>query len=281
VEIIDFRLRPPIGGFLKTRIYTAPENRDNYTRKLGFAPVVSAQQQSMQLLFEEMNTAGITKGVIVARNTDKLGVITNADVVDIASKYPDRFIPIGAVHPANRRVAARQIDEARQLGFKFVNFEPGALAEPLHVDDRRLYPLYAQCADCGLGAVVMSGGAAGPDISYTSPEHIDRVLGDFPELTVVSSHGNWPWVQEIIHVAFRRPNLYLSPDMYLPNLPGMDDYVRAANGFLADQFLFATAYPFCPLNDYTDWFLSLPLKPDVFEKVLYRNAARVLGLTKI
>ena len=56
---------------------------------------------------------------------------------------------------------------------------------------------------------------------------------DFPDLRIVVSHGNWPWVSEILHVAFRRPNVYLSPDMYLYNMPGMDDYLRAANGFLA------------------------------------------------
>ena len=279
MDIIDFRLRPPIGGFLKTRIYSAPDNRDSYTRKLGFPPVISAQLQSMPKLFEEMDAAGITTGVIVARNTDRLGVVTNEDVAAIAAAHPDRFVAIGAVHPANRKLASRQIEEARALGMAFVNIEPGVLAEPMHVDDRRLYPLYAQCEDTGMGVVLMSGGAAGPDISYTAPEHIDRVLGDFPALKVVSSHGNWPWVQEIIHVAFRRSNLYLSPDMYLPNLPGMEDYVRAANGFMADQFLFATAYPFCPLKDYVDWFMTLGIKPASLEKALSGNAKRLLGLS--
>ena len=280
MDIIDFRLRPPTGGFLRTRIYSAPDNRDRYTSKLGFAPVVSAQLQSMPKLFEEMDAAGITRGVIVARNTDRLGTITNPEVAEIADRHPERFTAIGAVHPANRKLGSAQIEEARALGMRFVNFEPGALSEPLHVDDRRLYPLYAQCEDSGMGIVLMSGGAAGPDISYTAPEHIDRVLADFPDLTVVSSHGNWPWVQEIIHVAFRRPNLYLSPDMYLPNLPGMEDYIRAANGFMADQLLFGTAYPFCPLVEYTKWFIEQPFKPASLEKALAGNAKRLLGLAE-
>ena len=279
MRIIDFRLRPPTGAFLKTRIFSAPDNRDRYTAKLGFQPAPSVQQQSLDLLFAEMDAAGIGTGVIVARNTDRLGVVTNEDVAAIAAAHPDRFIAAGSVHPANRKSAMQQLETARELGLRMVNIEPGALAEPMHVDDRRLYPIYAACEDLGIGVIVMSGGAAGPDISYTSPEHIDRVLGDFPQLRVVSSHGNWPWVQEIIHVAFRRPNLYLSPDMYLPNLPGMDDYLRAANGFMQDQMLFGTAYPFCPLKPYTDWFLSLSWKPDALEKVLYCNAEKLLGIS--
>jgi predicted TIM-barrel fold metal-dependent hydrolase len=171
-----------------------------------------------------------------------------------------------------------QIDEARSLGIGIFNIEPGALAWPMQLDDRRLYPIYAHLEDNNWPVILLSGANAGPDISYTGPEHLDRVLADFPKLTVVSSHGNWPWVQEIIHIAFRRPNLYLSPDMYLHNLPGMDDYIKAANGFLSDRFIFGTAYPLCPIVEYTEWFLRLPLKPDVMEKVLYQNAARVLGL---
>jgi predicted TIM-barrel fold metal-dependent hydrolase len=126
--------------------------------------------------------------------------------------------------------------------------------------------------------VLMAGGGAGPDITYTAPECLDRMLADFPRLTVVCSHGGWPWVQEVLHVAFRRPNLFLCPDMYLYELPGMDDYIRAANGFLRDRMLFGTAYPFCPLPDYVAWFRALPLKPDALEAMLWRNANRLLGL---
>src|SRR3546814_2096473 len=92
-----------------------------------------------------------------------------------------------------------------------------------------IYPLYAKGEDRGLPVVMMAGGNAGPDLSYTEPSHIDRVLGDFPDLKVVATHGAWPWVHQILHVAYRRPNLYLSPDQYIANMPGMDDYVRAAD----------------------------------------------------
>ena len=278
MSIIDFRLRPPIGEFLQTRIYSAPDNRDRYTRSLGFDPAPSAQQQSMELLFQEMNAAGITKGVVVARATDKLGTIRNQEVAAIAKKHSEIFIGVGAANPSNRRVAISEIATARQLGLKLVNLEPGATHPAMHVDDRTMYPIYAYCEDEQIPLIIMCGGAAGPTLDYTAPQRLDRVLADFPELTVVASHGGWPWVQEVLHVAFRRPNLYISPDMYLHRLPGMNDYLLAANGFLAERFLFGTAYPFCPLVPYTKWFKSLPIKPDVMENILYKNAARLLGL---
>ncbi|OGA72454.1 MAG: amidohydrolase [Betaproteobacteria bacterium RIFCSPLOWO2_12_FULL_65_14] len=279
MKIIDFRLRPPVSGFLNARHYMKPETRDRNTRMLGFEPAPSASKKSIDLLLQEMDEAGITLGVIVGRNTAALGSFRNAEVAEVARSYPGRFVPVGSIEASDRKDAMRQITEARAMGMKMFNLEPGAFAWPMHIDDRRLYPIYAYCEDNAIPVIVMSGGAPGPDISYTAPVHIDRVLADFPDLTVVASHGNWPWVQEIIHVAYRRPNLYLSPDMYLYNLPGMDDYIRAANGFMSDRFLFGTAYPVCPVKEYTTWFLKLPFKPAVMERILYHNAARVLQLS--
>jgi len=85
-------------------------------------------------------------------------------------------------------------------------------------------------------------------------------------------------VLTILHVAFRRPNVFLSPDMYLFDLPGSDDYVKAADTYLADQFIYASAYPFTPLRDYAERFLKLPIRPESMQKVLYDNAARILKL---
>lgn len=278
MSIIDFRLRPPVGEFLQTRIYAAPDNRDRYTRSLGFDPAPSVQQQSMDLLFKEMDNAGITTGVVVARATHNLGTIRNQEVADIVKRYPDRFVGVGAANPSSWRKAIADIDEAMALGLKLVNLEPGVSQPPLHTDDRMMYPIYAHCEEKKIPLVIMCGGGAGPTIDYTAPHRIDRVLADFPDLTVVASHGGWPWVQEALHVAFRRPNLYICPDMYLHGLPGMNDYILAANSFLSERFLFGTAYPFCPLDQYTEWFRTLPIKAEAMDKILHRNAQRLLAL---
>jgi len=278
MSIIDFRLRPPVGEFLQTRIYAVPDNRDRYTRSLGFDPAPSVQQQSMDLLFKEMDNAGITTGVVVARATHNLGTIRNQEVADIVKRHPDRFVGVGAANPSSWRKAIADIDEAMALGLKLVNLEPGVSQPPLHTDDRMMYPIYAHCEEKKIPLVIMCGGGAGPTIDYTAPHRIDRVLSDFPDLTVVASHGGWPWVQEALHVAFRRPNLYVCPDMYLHELPGMNDYILAANSFLSERFLFGTAYPFCPLEQYTEWFRSLPINARAMDNILYRNARRLLAL---
>ena len=69
------------------------------------------------------------------------------------------------------------------------------------------------------------------------------VARTFPDLPIVCCHGFYPRVAEILAVAFRNENVFVSPDMYMFS-PGGRLYLEAANGFLQDQYLFGTSYPF-------------------------------------
>ena len=278
MKIIDFRVRPPLKGFLNTVMYSNGERRDRFTRQLGLEPAPSAQKLSLPMLIDEMKKAGVVTGVITGRISGYLGAIDNADVEAIVREHPKLFVAMAAVDPTNLTAAVKQIDDAMAAGFRGVTIEPGAYPVPLYADDRKLYPIYAHLEDRNVPVVIMTGGNAGPDLSYSSPITVDRVAGDFPKLQIVISHGNWPWVTEILHVAFRRPNVYLSPDMYLYEMPGMDDYLKAANGFLSERFIYASAYPLVPLLDYAEWFKKLPLKPAAMERIVYGNASKLLGI---
>jgi uncharacterized protein len=278
MKIIDFRLRPPLRGFLDMVMYTNAPRRNIYTRQLGLEPAASAEQKSMDLLLDDMRAVNVVAGVVTARVSDYFGSVSNDDVAAMCKDYPGKLYGLAAVDPTDRKRAIQQIDAALAAGFKGVTIEPGAYPVPLYADDRRLYPIYAHLEDCHVPTVIMTGGNAGPDLSYSDPVTLDRVAGDFPNLRIVVSHGNWPWVTEILHVAYRRTNVSLSPDMYFHNMPGMDDYLKAANSWMAERFFFATAYPLAPLKEYTEWFVRLPLKPENMERIVYRNAAELLGI---
>ncbi|WP_454692616.1 amidohydrolase family protein [Achromobacter aloeverae] len=276
--IIDFRLRPPLRGFLDTLMYNAGDRRDGFTRTVGFEPSAAAQRQSMDLLLEEMDGAGVEYGVVVGRRAGMLGSVSNEDVLHIMRSYGKRFVGAASIDPTSRRGACDTIDQAIGQGFKLINIEPGAYPVPMYADDRRLYPIYGHCEDRQVPVILMVGGTAGPDLGYSDPIRTDRVLADFPNLKVVVAHGGWPWVNEILHVAFRRPNLYLSPDMYFSRMPGWEEYVKAADGFLADRMLYASSFPFCPVRGYRDWFETLPIREENRVKVMRENARVLLGL---
>jgi predicted TIM-barrel fold metal-dependent hydrolase len=64
-------------------------------------------------------------------------------------------------------------------------------------------------------------------------------------------------------------------------MPGMEDFVKAADTWLSDQFLYASAFPFAPVKGYLEWFQKLPIRDSSMEKILFTNAARLLGLDNI
>jgi predicted TIM-barrel fold metal-dependent hydrolase len=278
MRIIDFRLRPPLKGFLDMVMYADLERTARMAAGIGMSLPPSVRQKSIDLMFAEMDEAGIEIGVVPGRVSPVLGTVANDDVRSIVASHPARLVGFTSVNPADRRAAIRGIEADMRQGMKGVVIEPGLLAQPMHLDDARMYPIYACCEDAKVPVLFMAGGNAGPDCSYTSPEHIERVARDFPELKIISGHGNWPWTAQIIHVCYRRPNIYLSPDMYLFGMPGAMDYVNAANGFMAERFLFATAYPLMSFKDGIEAFLKFPLKESVIDRIFYRNAAELLGI---
>ncbi len=281
MTVIDFRVRPPFKGFLDTIMYTEPERRDRFTRQLGLEPSRAATEKSAELLLAEMDAAGIAAGVVVGRNAGFLGSVSNATVKEFVDAYPGRFLGVASIKLGDRRNAIAEIDSAIASGFVAINLEPTAAPVPMETDDRRLYPIYAHCEDRKVPVILMTGGNAGPDLQYTVPVALDRVLSDFPQMKVISAHGNWPWVHQVLHIAYRRANLYLSPDMYLVDMPGMDDYVKAANGFLSERFIYASSFPLCPVKGYYEWFCKLPIRAEVRERILHRNALEFLGLSRL
>lgn len=279
MRIIDFRLRPPFGAFADLIVFRNAERTARLASELGFELAPSVRERSMDLLLREMDSIGCRCGVITGRTGTVLGSVDNRVIEGVVAAYPGRFVGVAYIGPHDRKAALAEIDRAMKAGFRGIVMEPGLAQPPWHMDDARLYPIYEQLESRDVPLVFMAGGNAGPDVSFTAPEHVDRVARDFPGLRIVLAHGGWPWASEILHVCYRRPNILLSPDMYLfGGMPGALDYINAANGFMADRFVFGSAYPVLPVPAAVRAFLRLPIKEEVADRILYANAARLLGL---
>jgi len=284
--IIDFRGRPPTEEFLT--YFDAPRV-ERMARHVGAKSMSDAfVTRSVSAFFREMEEAGITRTVALGRNSPELmhgtkrfppGIIPNAHIVDLQRRYPDRIIGFAGIDASNTlHDALKEIDTyvARE-GLHGIFVEPQRAFKG-HPDDPRIFPIYERCLELDVPVVISSGPYSGPDISFTDPAHIDVVASQFPELKIVCGHGCWPYVLQIIAVAYKHPNVYISPDCY-HFVVGGEDYVVAANTFMGDQLLFGTGYPFRPLKQTVEDFRRLGLQEDALEKALYRNAQRLLGLS--
>ena len=145
----------------------------------------------------------------------------------------------------------------------------------------RAYPQkFIGCCELGVPAFITMAPppqVPGAILEYADPRDVDKVARDFPELTLIMSHGGYPFVNEAIYTCLRNANVYMDISEY-ERAPMVDVYVRAMNDLISDKVLFASAHPFVELADALDAYAGFELSADVRNKVMYENARRVLRL---
>ena len=253
MTIIDARLRPPLKDYLRCNLYRDPKKTQGWSNNFLMKVSPAVEQRDADLLYREMDDAGVTLGVMTGRQSPDMGNVSNDDLMLVVREQPSRFVGIACVDGSDPIAAIAEIERTVANGnLRGAGMEPGCGAIPMYVDDARLYPIYQYCSDRSIPMFLMGG--------------------------VVNMHGSYPWVPQVLFSCMCRPNMYLAPDMYMYNMPGAADYVTAANGFLRDRFLFGSGYPYIPLKQAVDLFVAMPFDRSILPNLLYKNMARVLKL---
>ena len=105
---------------------------------------------------------------------------------------------------------------------------------------------------------------------------IDDVAADFPRLTIVAAHFGWPWHLELLAIARHKGNVYIYLSGWAPRyIP--PEVIQYCNSVIPHKFLFGSDYPLMSPDRWLEEFAVLELKDEVRAKVLYENAARLLG----
>lgn len=284
--IIDFRVRPPFGSF--RRAFAS-----------GGDTAISDDEQLADFV-RSLKREGIEKAVIMGRHAAPLPGIgsldmTNEDAAEIAARFPGFFIAFGSVDVGDRQRAADEIERLADLGFRGLAFDSPLAAPPRCHSDDYLFPLYEKAAARQMIIALTSSGLVGPSVDHSNPAHVQAVAQAFPKTPVVVPHACWPWTTQAVAVALQSllqqsSRLYLVPDVYLhTSAPGRRSYEDALRwdeitGWtphgapLASRFLFASSFPVQHPADALRAFRRLKLSPETERMVLYRNAAKLLGL---
>ena len=233
--------------------------------------------KDVEAFVREIKDTGIAASVVVGRDTPSIKH-SNDDIHGLVKRHK-QLVGVGSIDPHRWgiKAALSEIERAvNVLGLKAINVEPGFGSPLRNADDPMLFPVYDACQQLGVPVSIMSGPTA-PSLDFVNPSAVGHVAKAFPSLSIICYHGFYPYVNEVIGVAFRHANVFLVPDMYI-FLPGGKLYVEAANGFLKDQLLFGTSYPFRAMRQTVDDFIALGFRDEVLELVLQKNAEHVLGI---
>ena len=274
-----------------------PEPQLGYVRVFfKRAPTVEAFREFARLLESDdevilasLDAANIRHAVITGFDEASTGGTTfvpNHAVAAIAERHARRFLPFVGVDIMRGAAGVREVDYwVRERGFRGVSLRPFMIGRP--ADDRHYYPFYAKCVE--LNVPVSIHASANWTMNRPSdlghPRHFDQVACDFPDLKLILSHAGYPWVLEACLLAWKHPNLYLElaahrPKYFIAPGAGWEPLMRYGQSTIQDKVLYGTGSFLLGMRplDLLQEFHALPLRADVREKWLWKNAAALLGL---
>jgi predicted TIM-barrel fold metal-dependent hydrolase len=276
MKIIDFRFRPNtpevIDGIKNSAMFKATCEAINFDKRVP---------QPLPEIVADMEKRGVELAVVTGRDCEVTYGFpaNNGSVLEFVRAYPKKFIGFWGADPHKGMKAVREIVHAVEVnGMRGIAIDPYLAHIPPH--EARYYPLYSKC--CELKIPVFVTTAPPPQVpravmDYIDPRHVDIVARDFPELTIIMSHGGYPFVNEAIFACMRNANVYMDLSEY-ELAPMAEVYVQALNSAIGDKVVFASAHPFVEQEEAIRIYSNLDLKDDVRRKVMYDNARRILGL---
>lgn len=283
--LIDYSSRPPVAAFDQAgaihlggyrRVYASSEAK---VRDSDASADLSAYLASY-------DAAGVNHVLVKARDIETtFGFrIRNEDVAAFCTANGPRFIGFAGVDPHKGMTALRELEFAvRELGLCGLNLQ--GFEHRLAIDDARMYPLYAKCIELDIPLNLHCGINFSTDslMEFGRPSALDRVMTHFPELRVCVGPPGFPWVQELIAVVWRHPNVHISIAAVRPKYLGVEGsgyepLLRYGKTVLKDRILFGSAWPMMPVQRTIDDIRALDLPADVQAAWLGGNARRFLRL---
>lgn len=279
MKIIDFRFRPNTAETL-----SGIQNSKMFKGLCKNLDIAKMKPQTVDEVVAELDSNNVVKAVITGRDCETTyGAKSNNDsVIDFVKAYPNKFFGFVGCDPHKGMKAIEELKvSVSDLGMHGAAVDP-YLAQ-IYANDAKYYPIYSKCCELDIPIIFTTGPATlvpNAIIDHVAPRYIDFAARDFPELKIIISHGGYPWVNEAIIVAERNKNVFIDLSEYEFS-PQAEAYIQAANTMIPDKILYASAHPFFDYRDTLKKYETLPFDPDVRRKIMYENAARLLGLSSV
>jgi uncharacterized protein len=270
VAVIDVWMQHPTPRLLRHDMFESLRRWTNLP--------VPDQDPPIEQTIAAMDAAGVERGLLSAWHGPDGPLIGNDEVASHVTAHPDRLAGVAAVDLRRPVQAVRELRRAvRELGFVALRVVPWLWGLP--PNDRRYYPLFAECVELGVPFCTQVGHTGPLRSSETGRPipYLDDVALEFPELTIVAGHIGYPWTEEMIALARKYPNVYIDTSAYTARRypPELVSYLT---GDGRRKVLFGTNYPMITADRALHDLDRLGLDDEARALFLAGNAVRVFGL---
>ncbi|QUQ64165.1 amidohydrolase family protein [Kutzneria sp. CA-103260] len=270
MPVIDVWMQHPTPRFLRDSMFASilRWTGDRLPESIPIGATVAA-----------MDEAGVDIGLISAWHGPQGALISNDEVAGFVAEAPGRLRGLATVDLMRPQHAVRELRRAvHELGFVGLRIVPWLWGLP--PNDRRYYPLYAECVELGVPFCTQVGHTGPLRTSETGRPipYLDDVALDFPGLTIVAGHIGYPWTEEMISVARKHVGVHIDTSAYtVKRYP--PELVRYLRGDGREKVLFGTNYPMLTASRALRDLAALGLDQQSLDQFLEGNARRVFGLS--
>jgi predicted TIM-barrel fold metal-dependent hydrolase len=239
---------------------------------------VPSEELPIETTLAAMDAAGTQFGLLSAWCGPEGELISNDEVAAFVAAHPKRLAALASVNLRKPMSAIRELRRCvRDLGFKGLRVVPWLWELP--PNDRKYYPLYAECVELGVPFCTQVGHTGPLRSSETGRPipYLDDVALDFPELVIVAGHIGYPWTEEMIALARKYPNVYIDTSAYTAKRYP-PELVRYLQGGGRHKLMFGSNYPMILPQKALEGLETLGLDAEAQELFLAGNARRVFRL---
>lgn len=230
--------------------------------------------------------AGIDKAV-VHRPLPTDVEVTDELTAALVERYPDTLIGFARVDPRHGGEAAaaeleRAVTELGMRGATITPFWHGASCS-----DEVWEPVLRTAQRLGVPVWIHTSMHWRREVplEIEHPRHTDLIAGRYPDLRIACGHGGWPWMTEMVAVAWRHPNVVVDVSAFRPRNvfragSGWEPLVHHGQRGLSDSVVYGSTWGLLGMTPAAAVAeaAEVPWPDAVKDKWLSGNAARFLGL---
>jgi len=226
-------------------------------------------------LLDSMKRAGISASLVANIATRPAQMFP---VLEFCKQIKSDVIhPLISFHPSNdTEEVENMFGEAHRAGIRGVKLHP--MYQNFFIDDKYMYGFYELMASFGFFVMFHTGvDMAFPGNNQADVERIRKVADWFKDLTIICTHvGGWKQWDRISCLSTCE-NVHTETSMTLSEISD-DEFIRALSHFDEDRVLFGTDSPWTDQKEMLDRTLRLNLSDSRKEKMMWKNAVKLLGL---
>jgi uncharacterized protein len=270
--IVDAWIQHPTAEFMRNPMFAS------VLKWRGVDPAMLPERIPDAFTLNALDAAKIDRALVSAWWGPTGPLLSNDHVAALVKAHPARFVGIASVNLLRPMEGVRELRRAvKVLGLRGLRLLPWLYDLP--PNDRRYYPLYAECIELGVPFCLQVGhtGPLAPSEPGRPIPYLDQVALDFPELVIVGGHIGYPWTVEMIALATKYPNVYIDTSAYKASRYPRElvDYMRAHG---KKKVLFGSNFPMITPAECLAELDALALSDETKALFLGGNAQRVFGL---